>query len=37
MRNLIFSLIILILLDMGFTRVYDFGGIIDWPYLTVGE
>ena len=23
------------LLDMGYTRVYDFGGIIDWPYETV--
>ncbi len=24
------------LLDMGYTQVYDFGGIIDWPYETVG-
>ncbi len=23
------------LLDMGYTQVYDFGGIIDWPYETV--
>jgi len=21
--------------DMGFTKVYDFGGIIDWPFGTV--
>lgn len=24
------------LLDLGYTNVYDFGGIIDWPYETVG-
>ena len=23
------------LLDMGYMQVYDFGGIIDWPYQTV--
>ncbi|MEL7604034.1 MAG: rhodanese-like domain-containing protein, partial [Bacillota bacterium] len=23
------------LADMGYTEVYDFGGIIDWPYETV--
>lgn len=23
------------LIDMGYTNVYDFGGIIDWPYDTV--
>lgn len=23
------------LIDMGYTDVYDFGGIIDWPYDTV--
>jgi rhodanese-related sulfurtransferase len=23
------------LADMGYTQVYDFGGIIDWPYDTV--
>jgi rhodanese-related sulfurtransferase len=23
------------LADMGYTNVYDFGGIIDWPYETV--
>lgn len=23
------------LLDMGYTQIYDFGGIIDWPYETV--
>jgi len=23
------------LLDLGYTNVYDFGGIIDWPYETV--
>ena len=22
--------------DMGYTNVYDFGGIIDWPYDTAG-
>ena len=26
------------LLDMGYTNVYDFGGIIDWPYdIVSGE
>ena len=25
------------LLDMGYTNVYDLGGIIDWPYETVTE
>ena len=24
------------MVDMGYTGVYDFGGIIDWPYDTVG-
>ena len=24
------------LIRMGYTNVYDFGGIIDWPYDTVG-
>ncbi len=24
------------LVNMGYTQVYDFGGIIDWPYETVG-
>ncbi len=24
------------LIGMGYTQVYDFGGIIDWPYETVG-
>jgi len=24
------------LLDLGYTNVYDFGGILDWPYETVG-
>ncbi len=24
-----------ILIDMGYTNVYDFGGIIDWPYETI--
>jgi len=24
-----------LLIDMGYTRVYDIGGIIDWPYGTV--
>jgi rhodanese-related sulfurtransferase len=24
-----------ILVDMGYTKVYDFGGINDWPYETV--
>ncbi|NLB52908.1 MAG: rhodanese-like domain-containing protein [Syntrophomonadaceae bacterium] len=23
------------LIDMGYSQVYDFGGIIDWPYETV--
>lgn len=23
------------LIEMGYTNVYDFGGIIDWPYETV--
>lgn len=23
------------LVDLGYTNVYDFGGIIDWPYETV--
>lgn len=23
-----------LLIDMGYTKVYDFGGIIDWPYET---
>lgn len=23
------------LCDMGYTNVYDFGGIIDWPYETI--
>ena len=25
------------LVGMGYTNVYDFGGIIDWPYETVGS
>lgn len=25
------------LIDMGYTNVYDFGGIIDWPYEVVEE
>jgi len=25
------------LIDMGYSRVYDFGGIKDWPYETVKE
>ncbi|MDR1536061.1 MAG: rhodanese-like domain-containing protein [Planctomycetota bacterium] len=25
------------LIDMGYLDVHDFGGIIDWPYETVGE
>lgn len=25
------------LIDMGYTRVYDFGGITDWPYEVVKE
>ena len=24
------------LIDMGYTNIYDFGGILDWPYGTVG-
>lgn len=24
-----------LLIDMGYTEVYDFGGIINWPYETV--
>ena len=23
--------------DMGFTNVFDFGGIIDWPYETTTD
>ena len=23
--------------DMGYTQVYDFGGIINWPYDTISE
>lgn len=26
-----------VLVQMGYTSVYDFGGIIDWPYDTVSE
>jgi len=25
------------LVAMGYTNIYDFGGIIDWPYETVGD
>lgn len=25
------------LIEAGYTKVYDFGGIIDWPYETVSE
>lgn len=25
------------LVEAGYTKVYDFGGIIDWPYETVSE
>lgn len=25
------------LIDLGYTNIYDFGGIIDWPYETVTE
>lgn len=25
------------LIELGYTNVYDFGGIIDWPYETVRE
>jgi rhodanese-related sulfurtransferase len=24
----------LMLIDLGYTKVYDMGGIIDWPYAT---
>lgn len=24
------------LVELGYTNVYDFGGIIDWPYETIG-
>lgn len=24
-----------LLADMGYTNIYDFGGIVDWPYETV--
>lgn len=24
-----------LLIDMGYTKIYDFGGIIDWPYDTI--
>jgi len=24
------------LIELGYTNVYDFGGIIDWPFETVG-
>ncbi|MHB8131593.1 MAG: rhodanese-like domain-containing protein [Mobilitalea sp.] len=26
-----------ILNDLGYTMIYDFGGIVDWPYDTVSE
>lgn len=26
-----------VLVSLGYTRVYDFGGIVDWPYETEGE
>ena len=26
-----------ILVSLGYRNVYDFGGIMDWPYETVGE
>ncbi|MDA3731010.1 rhodanese-like domain-containing protein [Niameybacter massiliensis] len=26
-----------VLVEMGYTKVYDFGGIIDWPYEVVKE
>ena len=25
------------LIDLGYTRVYDFGGIVDWPYQTITD
>lgn len=25
------------MVEMGYTQVYDFGGIMDWPYETVGQ
>lgn len=25
------------LVKLGYTKIYDFGGIIDWPYATVSE
>lgn len=25
------------LIDMGYTKVFDLGGIIDWPYDTEGD
>lgn len=25
------------LIGMGYTNVYDFGGIIDWPYETIND
>ena len=25
------------LVRMGYANVYDFGGIVDWPYETVGD
>ncbi len=25
------------MVSLGYTNVYDFGGIIDWPYETVGK
>ena len=25
-----------LLADMGYTQVYDFGGILNWPYETIG-
>ncbi len=25
------------LVELGYTQIYDFGGIIDWPYETVKE
>ena len=26
-----------VLIDMGYTKVFDLGGIIDWPYDTEGD
>jgi phage shock protein E len=26
-----------LLIEMGYTNVYDFGGIIDWPYDIIGD